>query len=1200
MWAGIAALVLLAGVAALAPLLLDEAAVKRAIEPRISAALGGEVRYESFALSLLPRPRVRIRGLAVSVPQIVDGRIATVDIRMALLPLITGDIRPALVRIDQPEFTVRLSPGNAPDPYTAYRAALGPIVDGLAREASGMVLEVAGGKLNIEQGGQRAIAFSEFNGTAAVSAAKVEATISTASDRWRSAQGNLSLVPGSLEATASLQVSALDAAALLDGLLANSPLRVRPDPVGLKLDAATDGRSKLSGTVTVSAPRVVISRADRSLDLGATAFELAVSHDQAMLALALKNFAAGELFSGVGGALRSGGDGAAPVVELQVPGLDLQRARDAVLALAGDVGNVRSWLTPVSAGSLKGLQLRASAKDYAALWTLQSLRLETGVENLALVLPAHGLALNNGAGRMMLDGGSLQAMQLSGSSGKSSFKDGMLHLRLGPALSFEAVGGTFDADLAEVLAVARRLPGLRDAAALSAIETLQGRASGGVNYAARRGKPHLAVKAGKLHAASGRLRGVPFALAVNQGGIEYADGLLAVRGVAGSAGRSRLQDGSADIALGAAPVVRAARGSLVLAFDELYPWLASLDALRKPLGGLTGITGSAEVELVRLSGSVAQPGAFDYEAAVKPGDLRIAVGALPGPLALASGAAVVTPKSLRLDRLAAVLLDAKAVVSGTVDDYAAPTRNLQLALSDSVAGPQSLAWVQASWALPAQVMPRAPLALSSGKIEWRGEEGGALLAQGAGALAGGAQTGFDVSWRPGSLDLRRLTLKDADSDATLALKWSDAAVEAAFAGRISNRTVDRILAHAPPARGLIHGDFRAAIDRREPRRSTAAGKLEGEGIDLLERWGLPLVIDRFRMAAAGETLQLQDSSLKLLGQAVGLSGSVQRKDGKFTIDARAVADRIDVQQIDVAQILAALPRGKTAPADSPWNLPVEGKVAVAAGSLSYGGYELRQLAGTVAFESNRIMAEVTDGRLCDIRLPLTAVIVPGRVEVKTQLQARGAELGRTVSCLAGEHLAVSGNYDLDAEFSASGRADALLKAARGSFHFAAHAGRISRSEALSRTLELEEVAGRLETVPGKPVKGGIDYEEITVAGTLQGGRARLEHIALDSPLVGVTMTGDIGLAERSLALQGLVAPLDKLSRAAKRGPILGSVLGASIIVVPVSITGSFEDPKVRVLEAAAVGATLVNLMATTFKAPIKLLDSTVGKAQRAP
>jgi uncharacterized protein YhdP len=222
------------------------------------------------------------------------------------------------------------------------------------------------------------------------------------------------------------------------------------------------------------------------------------------------------------------------------------------------------------------------------------------------------------------------------------------------------------------------------------------------------------------------------------------------------------------------------------------------------------------------------------------------------------------------------------------------------------------------------------------------------------------------------------------------------------------------------------------------------------------------------------------------------------------------------------------------------------------------------------------------------------------VEVKTQLQARGAELGRTVTCLAGEHLAVSGSYDLDAEFSASGPADALLKAARGSFQFAAHAGRISRVDALSRTLELEEVAVRMETAPGKTTKGGIDYEEITVTGTLQGGQVRLEHVALDSPLVGVTISGDIGLADRSLALQGLVAPLDKLSRAAKRGPVMGNVLGASIIVVPVSITGSFEDPKVRVLEAAAVGATLLNLMKATFKAPIQLLDSSLGKAQRAP
>jgi len=1193
--AGIGTLVLLAGAVTVAILLIDADAVKRKVEQRISAAIGGEVSYESVSLGLLPQPRVRIHGLKFSIPDAADGGIAVVDVRIALLPLISGNVRPKNVRVEQAEVTVRFSASGSSDPYQAYREALAPTVDGLVREAQGMSLEVAGGKLSLIQSGQRVLALSALNGNAQVSSEAIVVMISGASDRWQSAQARLRLVPGSLAATASLQVSALDAAALLDRLLAKNPLRVRPDPVGLKLEAATDGRSNLQGTAVLTAPRVVISRTDRSFDLGATGFELAFSHDRATLALTLKDFFAGEWFSGVGGTLRSGDDGAGPVIELQVPGIDLQRTRDAVLVLAGDAADVPTWLTSVSAGMLKGLQLRASAKDYASLWKPQSLQLETGVEKLGLALPAHGLAVNNGAGRFEFDGGSLKGVELSGISGKSSFKDGTLHLELVPVVSLQSIGGSFDADLGEALAVARRFQNRRDEGALAAIETLQGRAALNVSYEARRGKPHLAVKAVRLKSASGRLRSVPFAIAVNQGEIAYTDGHLALRGIAGSAGGSRLQGGFADIALGAAPVVSAARGSFVLVFDELYPWLASLDALRKPLSGLTGVTGSAELELARLSGPMAQPGAFDFEAAVKPRDLRISGSALPGPLTLASGTAGVTPQSLRLERLTTSLLDAKAMVSGTVNEYAVPTRNLQLALSDGTAGPQSLEWVQGQWALPARVMPRAPLALSSGKIEWQGKEGGMLLAQGAAGLAGGAQTEFDFSWRPGSLDLRRFTLKDADSDATLALKWSAATVETAFSGRLSNSTIERVLVHAQPERGSIHGDFRAAIDLREPRRSTAAGKLEGEGIDLFEHWGLPLVIDRFRMTAAGETLQLQDSRLRLYGQAVGLSGSARRANDTFVINARAVADRIDVQRI-----INAYPRSDASHPGSPWNLPAVGKVEVAAGSLTYGGHELQQLAGMVSFEPNRIMAELTDARLCDIRLPLTAVIVPGRVEMKTQIKSRGGALGPTVSCLAGEHLAVSGTYDLDAEVSASGRADALLKAARGSFSFAAHAGRISRVAALSRTLELDEIAGRMETASGKPVKDGIDYDKFTAAGTFEGSRVRLDRVTLDSPLLGATVAGEIGLAERSLALQGLVAPLDTLSRTARRIPLVGSVLGASIVVVPVSVTGSFEDPKVKVLEAAAVGATLINLMVTTFKAPIQLLDSAMGKAGTPP
>jgi hypothetical protein len=55
------------------------------------------------------------------------------------------------------------------------------------------------------------------------------------------------------------------------------------------------------------------------------------------------------------------------------------------------------------------------------------------------------------------------------------------------------------------------------------------------------------------------------------------------------------------------------------------------------------------------------------------------------------------------------------------------------------------------------------------------------------------------------------------------------------------------------------------------------------------------------------------------------------------------------------------------------------------------------------------------------------------------------------------------------------------------------------------------------------------------------------------------------------------------------------VLGASLIVIPVSLSGPWHDPQVRVMPGAAIGATLLNLMTETFKAPVQLLDPLAGQ-----
>ena len=75
--AAAAAVALLAGVVALFPLFVDGDRVRHAIERRISALAGGEVRYDSLKLRFFPRPYVEAHNATVRIPGTLDGRIGT-------------------------------------------------------------------------------------------------------------------------------------------------------------------------------------------------------------------------------------------------------------------------------------------------------------------------------------------------------------------------------------------------------------------------------------------------------------------------------------------------------------------------------------------------------------------------------------------------------------------------------------------------------------------------------------------------------------------------------------------------------------------------------------------------------------------------------------------------------------------------------------------------------------------------------------------------------------------------------------------------------------------------------------------------------------------------------------------------------------------------------------------------------------------
>ena len=423
------------------------------------------------------------------------------------------------------------------------------------------------------------------------------------------------------------------------------------------------------------------------------------------------------------------------------------------------------------------------------------------------------------------------------------------------------------------------------------------------------------------------------------------------------------------------------------------------------------MTGTAAVHVTRLSGLLSRPEALDFDAAVAPGQVKLMSTALPGPLSLAGGSVSGTPRALRLEGLQVALLDARATVSGTASNYAAPERRMNLALTQGSSGAQALAWAGEQWKLPPGALPRAPVALSTGHVEWIKD---AVAMQGTASIANGVQAQFDLAWLPGSFDLRRLALRDTDSDAALRLQWSPgAAAKLGFSGRLHHRTLERSLARPPQTHAMLDGDFRASIDLAEPQRSSADGKLRIEGLDLREYADVPVTMDRLNVDATGRTLRVHDSVLRLAGERLAVSGTVEGGGERMVVDARIAADALDA-----APLLREFSRdrpGNTA-ARGAWNFPVDGRVAIAATSVAYGGHVFKPMTASVRLAPNSVIVDATDVRLCGIAIPFTATLTPGNVAVSARGTARNQALADTVPCLWGDNFAATGTYDLDVEF----------------------------------------------------------------------------------------------------------------------------------------------------------------------------------------
>jgi hypothetical protein len=498
-----------------------------------------------------------------------------------------------------------------------------------------------------------------------------------------------------------------------------------------------------------------------------------------------------------------------------------------------------------------------------------------------------------------------------------------------------------------------------------------------------------------------------------------------------------------------------------------------------------------------------------------------------------------------------------------------------------VAGEKLVRWALERGALPERLAPKTPLRFAASRIAWAPKE--ALSADASVEFPAGPQAGLALAWRPGLLELPRLAVKGAGSDAVLSATVAQDLIHARFSGILAGRSIAAMLREPPPSdSGSMQGDLRLVIDRAQPERTSAEGKLRVQGLDLTWLAGKKAVIEHADLVATGDSTRVNSARFGWEDQYFELRG-----EGRRTAQGPVVDATIESAGVDLYRLLP--PPDPNAPKkarSAVWPLPVSGRIELRTAFVQYKDYRVEPFDGVVTLEAERARLEVKEARMCGVSFPMELEAAPEQNSAAVHVRVQGQPLERTVRCLTGGGVELTGSADLVAELRTQGRRPHLLRDMTGTLQAEVRDGQVKRFALIGNILSFRNIAS-----PHKMLEEGFPYRSMSAKGHFQGGSFMVEESFFDSDAVRLAASGRVDLLGPHSQLDVLVGLLATVDRIAEAVPIIGDIFGGSMTAIPVGVHGDIRDPLIVPLGPRAVTGHLLGIFERTLKLPTRLVPA---------
>ena len=1223
------------------PQLINLETVKKEVKRLYAKDLGGKIEYQRLNMSFFPRPHVVISDVSFTIPDSIQGSVDSLKIYPKILPLFAGNLEIRVIHSRSPEIKVHIQEALPEESSPRAPFTLDTPVDWLKSilqsipqfKIPSIAINIFNGRIDFYKGAQRALALQAVNSQIKHRGDATEFSAQCQSNFWENMIINGRYTESGLKLNSQVKLNQLRPHAVVEYLFPESSLKMTNARANLTVNLYTDGPDNLQADVEADIPYMYWHRANKALKINDTHLKANLRFDGNSLSLNLSQLDLTEPTISLAGKLSI--DPRQPSIQMELEGRQIKvaTAQNIALALTENSETVADIFNILRDGDLQWIMLKTQAPDWAQLIDEKQIVIQGKLVGGKISVPVGGLELENVQGDAMLANGILTGENAEAQMGNTFAKNGKLSIPLTKDTAPFHVEALVQADLAQLPSVlANLVEDNQFRQELKRFKKFEGNALGMLIIGEDLQDVNVKVMASDFSVNADYQR-IPYPVRVNGGSFVLDGNRIALTNSDAHIGKSSLSGLSARIGWEKTALIEASLASGHIDLAQMQAWLVQYQALESDLRQIETIDGGVSLQNVSLAGPLFEPTRWQVKSTGALQNVTLSSQQLPGPLAIAQGRFSCDGNQLTVDKLNTQVgqslfagLSAK-IKWGKAASVTASTGESVVNLDEVYA------WLKSHHRLKQNVkdVPVLNGTLAFTNLKFEGplgaESNHKMLLSGAikkwhirsATFPTDIElNGGDLLWRGTRIDLQQTDARFGISTLgrlTLGRQWGEIPLFELTAGSasiqigelfpwlISFETLDKMFKGYHATQGqlmLTDLAFNGPVGASKAWQFRVAGDITA--MDLASAsFKEPLIIKTARFiakdtpgsAGVNGRIDLSDVRIGWEDSQIHLQGGATFSEDALALDMQLTADRLNWTQID--QIAST--EKATAAEDK---LKLRGGISVELENFSYQSFTWRPVHADITFDKDDTRIVVRKSNLCGIEFPGIFKVSGDTFELYFKPAAEALDLDSTLTCLFDKQNLMAGSFNLNGELLAKAKPSAFPKSLTGNLVFNSNEGRIYRFGMLAKIIALLNVTeiyrGEVPDLKGK----GFAYNSITANGVFEDGKLIISETSIDSPSMGIAIEGDIDLTEDKVDLIVLVAPFKTVDRIVKIIPLVGNILGGTLISIPFRAKGDLGDPDVIPLSPTAVGSGLLGILERTLKLPITIIQPVLPGSKNKP